>query len=272
MHRFMLFATLLIVLIGFAGRALPPYPPPPIVAEVKRVIDGDTIEVLLLKVPESLLHELQTGSIVRVRYIGVDAPETNEPGGPEATKLNTLLVAERTIYLEVEETLWDPYNRLLAYAYLDPTGYLMVNLTLIVTPIISTKTYPDTQRYAQIFECADKCLPQSMVIISVVLPNPSGPEPNNEWIELKNIGKQAVNISGWILSDGEGSYVVPEGTVLQPGETWRVYGYQYNPTGNKTELYLANSGDCVILYNSKGEETDRCCWTSARTDEPVTCH
>lgn len=262
----------LLAWISIVGLALPPYDPPSIVAEVKRVIDGDTIEVLLLDVPESLLQELQTGAVVKVRYIGVDAPELNEPGGTEATRLNALLVAERKVYLEVDKTLWDRHNRLLAYVYLDPMGYLMVNLTLIATPIISTKTYPDTQRYAQIFECIDRqCSPPNQVIISAVLPNPSGPEPDDEWIELKNISEQAVDISGWILSDGEGSYAIPEGTVLQPGETWRVYGRQYNPTGNKGGLYLANSGDCVILYNAKGEEIDQCCWTSARTDKPIIC-
>jgi len=263
-----------LVLLAVANvLALPPWDPPQIVAQVTRVIDGDTIDVRLVSVPEALLDELRAGTTVRVRYIGVDAPELEEPGGNEATRLNTLLVEDRTVYLEVENQLWDKYGRLLAYVYLDPTGCLMVNLTLIATPIIATKTYSDTQRYARIFECVDQCGGGPWgIIIFAVLPNPSGPEPYEEWIELKNVGTQKIDISGWVLSDGEGSYTIPSGTVLQPGEIWRVWGSQYNPTGNRRGLYLSNKGDCVTLLNPNGEEVDRCCWTDVQEDVIIRCH
>ena len=62
-------------------------------ATVTAVIDGDTIRV-----------RLAGGAVETVRYIGVDTPETREPGtpvqcyGPEATARNTaLVVAERSI-------------------------------------------------------------------------------------------------------------------------------------------------------------------------------
>lgn len=283
MKKFAFILGLLGIVAFQGGWALPPYPPPSIVAQVTKIIDGDTIEVLLLSVPTDLANALQSGSVLRVRYIGVDAPEPEQPGGKEAKDLNALLVEGRTVYLEVEKTLWDPHGRLLAYVYLDPAGYLMVNLALIATPIIATKTYPDTQRYASLFECVDRCRllpdslpleqpPQPKVIISAVLPNPKGPEPDNEWIELKNIGMTPVDLSGWVLTDDEGFYKIPTGVVLQPGATWRVWGYQYNPTRIRRGLYLANDHDCVRLLNPKGEEVDSCCWTEAREEAVIKCH
>ena len=63
-------------------------------ASVVRVIDGDTIEVNL------------SGRLYKVRYIGMDTPETVhptrgvEPYGKEASERNRQLVEGRTVYLE----------------------------------------------------------------------------------------------------------------------------------------------------------------------------
>jgi len=142
-------------LVSVTVLGLPPCPPPNIQAHVFEVIDGDTIRVELISVPEDLASELTEGSIVSIRYIGVDAPEMQTPDGPAAKALNTLLVEDKTVFLELDETHWDRYGRLLAYVYLDADGNFMVNLALIATPIIGTKTYAGTERYANVFEEAD---------------------------------------------------------------------------------------------------------------------
>jgi len=82
-------------------------------ALVTRVIDGDTIE-------------LQGG--VRVRYIGIDAPETDEPYYVEATEANRHLVEGRGVRLGGDVEDEDEYGRLLRYVWVDST---MVNAELI---------------------------------------------------------------------------------------------------------------------------------------------
>jgi len=109
------------------------------------------------------------------------------------------------------------------------------------------------------------------VIINAVLPNPSGLEPDEEWIELYNPSDVSVDISGWRLSDGEGIYVFPQGTILPPKGTLRVYGRQYNPTGYSRGLYLANKGDEVYLFDASGNLVDQCFWGKVRSDEVVRC-
>jgi len=265
--------ALIAVVSSVAGFALPPCPPPNIMAEVIRVIDGDTIVVRILKVPDG--HFLAVGAEESVRYIGVDAPEPQEPLGPLATELNRLLVEGRVVYLELDEDTHDDYGRLLAYVYLDPQGNLMVNLVLIALPFVGTRAYLGTMRYAEVFSHVDKmplpCRPA--VVISAVLPNPSGLEPDEEWIELKNVGQVPVDIGGWKITDEEGWYTIPKGTILMPGQTWRVYGRTYNPAGNTKGLYLANSGDCVLLFDANGNLIDRCCWSrDPGRDRPVICH
>lgn len=81
-------------------------------ALVKRVIDGDTIEVTL------------EGKTYKVRLIGVDTPETVAPGrtverfGKEAFQFTRSKLEKKTVYLAFDWDLFDRYGRLLAYVYL----------------------------------------------------------------------------------------------------------------------------------------------------------
>ena len=73
-----------------------------------RVIDGDTIE-------------LDGGE--KVRYIGIDTPETKHPRKPvqwmgkEATAANQVLVEGRKVQLEYDVERKDKYGRMLAYVW-----------------------------------------------------------------------------------------------------------------------------------------------------------
>ena len=85
------------------------------------------------------------------------------------------------------------------------------------------------------------------IIIFHVEYDPPGQEPDDESITLKNIASQSVDISGWKLTDGEGTHTIDEGETIAPGETWTVYGRTYNPTRNIQELFLNNTHDSVEI-------------------------
>ncbi len=68
--------------------------------KVKRVIDGDTIELI-------------NGQIVR--YVGVNAPNNGEPLEEEATEANTKFVSGKTVTLEYDTYTSDRFGRVLAY-------------------------------------------------------------------------------------------------------------------------------------------------------------
>lgn len=75
------------------------------VAQLVRVIDGDTIEVNLGGRSES------------VRYVGMDTPERGQPGYRAATEANTALLGSGPLYLVRDRTDRDRYDRLLRYVY-----------------------------------------------------------------------------------------------------------------------------------------------------------
>lgn len=97
---------------------------------VKRVIDGDTIE-------------LNDGR--KVRYIGIDTPETKAPNkavecyGQAAYIFNQQLVEGLEIRLEQDVSDTDRYGRLLRYVYKDDQ---LVNLLLVKQGYAVASSYP----------------------------------------------------------------------------------------------------------------------------------
>lgn len=97
-------------------------------AVVLNVIDGDTIEVDL------------GGREYRLRYIGVDTPERDEPYYAEATAVNRQLVAGQSVILVKDVSETDQYGRLLRYVYL-PDG-TFVNAELLRQGMARRVTFP----------------------------------------------------------------------------------------------------------------------------------
>jgi micrococcal nuclease len=117
-------------------------------ARLERVIDGDTIVAQV------------DGREERIRYIGVDTPETVKPNtpvqcfGPQAHDLNTRLVGASgaPLTLRFDRELRDRYGRLLAYVYRAQDG-LFVNARLIDAGAARTlEIAPNTARSAQLSE------------------------------------------------------------------------------------------------------------------------
>ena len=115
-------------------------------AQVVRVVDGDTIRVRF------------DGRTERVRYIGVDTPESVKPGTPvqcyakRAAAANAALVAGRSVRLVGDVERRDRYGRLLAYVYREPDG-AFVNARLVRDGYARTLTIAPNVAHAR--ELAD---------------------------------------------------------------------------------------------------------------------
>jgi endonuclease YncB( thermonuclease family) len=100
---------------------------------VSRVIDGDTIDVLL------------NGSVQRVRYIGMNTPERDETCYAAATQANAGLVEGQTVRLVKDRSETDPFDRLLRYVYV---GEVFVNARLVEQGYAEVVSYPpDTAHF-----------------------------------------------------------------------------------------------------------------------------
>ena len=112
--------------------------------QVTKVIDGDTIQI-------------STGD--KVRYIGMDTPESTSqagiecfgPASSEANK-NLLSTGRNQIWLEKDVSETDRYGRLLRYVYIKRTdnnieNFVMVNWELVRTGYANASTYPPDVKY-----------------------------------------------------------------------------------------------------------------------------
>lgn len=99
---------------------------------VTRVIDGDTIDVEM------------NGEVVRVRYVGVNTPERDEPCYQDATQANRDLVEGKFVRLERDTSDTDRYDRLLRYIYVDD---VMVNEQLVQGGWAEVVRYPPDDAY-----------------------------------------------------------------------------------------------------------------------------
>ncbi|MGB9673456.1 MAG: thermonuclease family protein [Anaerolineales bacterium] len=97
---------------------------------VQKVVDGDTIHVLL------------EGKEYKLRYIGINAPEDTtkvEAFGQQAMERNQALVSGKTVQLVKDVSEVDRYDRLLRYVFV---GTEFVNLILVKEGYAEAVRYP----------------------------------------------------------------------------------------------------------------------------------
>jgi len=182
-------------------------------AQVVKVIDGDTIEI-------------EGGS--RVRYIGIDTPETVDPRKPvqcfgrEAAEKNKELVLGETVELENDVSETDKYGRLLRYVYfgnpsIDSGQAIFVNDYLVRQGLARASSYPPDIKYQEQLRQAEQEARENIRGLWAVC----GANGETEAIS------QECQIKGNISSSGEKIYHRPDcpywsKTVIseEKGERW----------------------------------------------------
>lgn len=118
--------------------------------KVLEVVDGDTIGVDI------------DGEIRKVRFIGVDTPETKKPRTPiqcfgkEATAFTTKLLAGKNVILKGDpsQAKEDKYGRILAYIYTEDG--IFVNKKLVEDGYAYEYTYNVPYQFQKEFKTAER--------------------------------------------------------------------------------------------------------------------
>ena len=120
---------------------------------VVRITDGDTVRVVI----DGVEH--------RLRYIGIDTPESVAPNTPvepfaeAATDANARLVDGEAVVLERDVSETDRFDRLLRYVWLAPDlgnratdddAWRLVNLELVRAGLAEAVDYPPDTKYSAI--------------------------------------------------------------------------------------------------------------------------
>lgn len=231
-----------------------------------RVIDGDTIEVLI------------DGETYTVRFIGIDTPEMDDPR-PDiqavaelATLANRDLVEGKAVDLEKDVSETDQYGRLLRYVYVGDT---FVNAELVSGGYAWARSYPPDVKYDALLkdletEARETYLGiwfNTTVACDIQITNIfyDGIVPSvesDEYVEVTNTGDGPQDITGWLLidfSDGNPSFTFSS-FIMASGERIRVYTNECHPEwgcfsfGYGKAIWNNADPDTAALYNAEGQK------------------
>ncbi len=87
-----------------------------------------------------------------------------------------------------------------------------------------------------------------------------GTETENEMIKIHNTKDTSIDLSGWTLSDGEGTYKIPPNTIIPTRGYWTVYGSTYNPSKESNGLGLTDKHDYIVLLDKDNKIIDKYSW------------
>jgi len=166
------------------------------IAVVKEVVDGDTVV-------------LSDGR--RVRLLGINTPEYGMYFFEEAREVLEAMVLGREVVLEKDISEIDKYGRLLRYVYVND---LFVNMEMLKRGFANIYTCPPDVKYIDEFLEAERFARENnlglwqkseinMVKVEINY-DARGNDSNNlndEYVIIKNMGTESINIYGWTIKD-----------------------------------------------------------------------
>lgn len=228
--------------------------------KVIRVLDGDTIEI-------------EDGE--RVRYLGINAPESGQPFSTEATRENERLVAGRVVNLEFDVQTQDRYGRLLAYIWV---GDILINKEIVKNGYAVSETIQPNVKYQDLILkaqeeartacrglwagfCSQKSESSCIKIanINADAPGNDNENKNGEWIEIKNTCSQTISMNNWLLKDSSASNKYKFGdfaleglrsVIIYSGCGANTQGKLYWQCPEGRYAIWNNTGDHAFLYDA----------------------
>ncbi|MBZ0159029.1 MAG: thermonuclease family protein [bacterium] len=211
---------------------------------VKRVYDGDTL----------LLEDGR-----KVRYLGINAPEYQEPFYLKAKRLNESLVMGREIRLEFDRERTDGYGRVLAYVY---AGDEMVNARLVQEGLAHAFFIGPNRKHnalllrlqaeAQLHKVgiwSTRGRARNLKITNVHSADPTKGDQYPSYARIVNLSNASIRLAGYVLSsEGGHRYLFPDVSV-EPGYTV-IVSNECEPDGVKAR------GQLVVHWCSEGPVWD----------------
>ena len=109
------------------------------------------------------------------------------------------------------------------------------------------------------------------VLFTEILYDTPGTDADEEWIELYNTTPSQIDLSGWSITDNNGTgrtFILPSGLTIGPGAYitlanqsdafFQLYGYEADVYGSLPALN--NNGDALVLFDPLDNEIDRVAW------------
>jgi len=190
---------------------------------VDRIIDGDTIE----------------SNKTSIRLLGINAPERGELYYEEAKVFLEDLILNKTVNLKYGKEMYDKYQRVLAYVFLDNTN---INLKLVEEGFANYYFYGGRDKYSNALEDAWKdCIEKNVNLCEASVDECADCIELEGFDTIINSCSFSCDINGWQIK-GEGrKNIIFSDIILGSGEE---IGF---------ELELTETGDTIFLRDDEGK-------------------
>jgi micrococcal nuclease len=220
--------------------------------EVSDIIDGDTIK-------------LTNGE--RVRLIGINTPEREQPYYQEATERLRELIGSNPVRLEADEEDEDQYGRWLRYIYVNDT---FVNLEVVKSGHAIAYEFQPNVKYSDKLKEAEQTARNSelgiwtpspfSLTVTTLHADAEGDDTenlNDEYVVFDYNGNTSINMTLWWVMDEANNEYRFQDYVLVEGFTTTLYTGSGTDTVSK--LYWGsskpiwnNDGDSLFLRDAEG--------------------
>ena len=237
---------------------------------VTRVYDGDTV----------LLEDGR-----KVRYLGINAPEYQEPFYLKAKRLNESLVLGHEIRLEFDQEKTDSYGRVLAFVY---AGDQMVNARLIQEGLAHAFFIgPNRKHNALLLRLQGEAQQRKdgiwkrrvrdLKITNVHPVDPTKDDQYPSYVRIANLSQATIRLAGYALSNEGGQRCVFSDVSVDPGYTVIVSSGggpdRVDSRGQLvvhcSELVWDSSEDTAFLIDPQGNLVDTFHYKGSRVRRPT---
>ena len=238
--------------------------------DVERVIDGDSFRAT------SAVGELE------VRLLGVNSPERDDCYGDEARTTLTELLSSGQVTISPWPAEIDEFGRELAFVWADDR---LVNLELVDSGGALARGDGDSAYTAELDAAERRASAEEtglwdpaacgtptdaevrIVELMADAPGDDRQNPNGEWVEIRNDGSAAIDLTGWVVRDESTRHRYRFGQlVLDAGETARLHTGCGSDDTSSSPLWLFwcdpdppvwnNAGDTAFLLDQNGNIAD----------------
>jgi endonuclease YncB( thermonuclease family) len=239
--------------------------PPPEIATVLRVYDGDTLTI-------------HTGDPVRLRWINTPEMRPLEPFAEEAREVAASFVAGKQILLAYADPIRDGYGRLIADVVIDGVSLEAQLLArglghvMLIPPVEDDLDHlfeaQKLAREARLGIWSDGHY-QGTLHITSFHANGAGndrADPNVEYLRVCNITEEPLQLKGYSITNARNQrFSFPE-VIVPAGHTVKVHsgkGVQLTDPHQQLEIFLGsdvplwnNTHDLATIWDAMGQKVD----------------
>jgi len=133
--RFVAVVGLVLSILAFGAMGESPQTRLPVTGTVLAVVSPCELDVMITR--SSVGDVLEIGSVVRLVYRELAAPERFDAFYMEAYDLHWILASDREVFFEPASSIMDEEKRWPAYVYLDPNGFGLVSAFLLASGLVT---------------------------------------------------------------------------------------------------------------------------------------